>query len=319
MALDAEATVETVADGMAAHPTLSEGLKEAGLVALGRPIHLPPRPQVGTASATVPGMKIYTRRNAAVGYLTLKALQRSIDKKGGSPPERLQGRRVCRPWLVSAGISRRGARHRAEAPGGRGCGGSRASTATTRSSASTSPLRNQLPRREPAPRRRRPSFVRPALDGLVPYEPGKPVEEVQRELGLDRVVKLASNEGPYGPFPVAHEAIARARATGTAIPTAARGDFARARRAARRRFEEVTCGRSRRCHRLPACDARPGDEVVTAWPSFASYVLDPLKLGASLCVSRSRPAGRPRRAARRDHAAHRSSSSSQRPTTRPAR
>ena len=43
VALDAEATIETVADGMAPHPTLSEGIKEAGLVALGRPIHLPPR------------------------------------------------------------------------------------------------------------------------------------------------------------------------------------------------------------------------------------------------------------------------------------
>jgi dihydrolipoamide dehydrogenase len=43
VALDAEATVETVADGMAAHPTLSEAIKEAGLVALGRPIHLPPK------------------------------------------------------------------------------------------------------------------------------------------------------------------------------------------------------------------------------------------------------------------------------------
>jgi dihydrolipoyl dehydrogenase len=43
VALDAEATIETVADGMAPHPTLSEALKEAGLVALGRPIHIPPR------------------------------------------------------------------------------------------------------------------------------------------------------------------------------------------------------------------------------------------------------------------------------------
>ena len=43
VALDAEATVETVADGMAAHPTLSEAVKEAGLVALGRAIHLPPK------------------------------------------------------------------------------------------------------------------------------------------------------------------------------------------------------------------------------------------------------------------------------------
>jgi dihydrolipoamide dehydrogenase len=41
VALDAESTVETVADGMAAHPTLSEAIKEAGLVALGRAIHVP--------------------------------------------------------------------------------------------------------------------------------------------------------------------------------------------------------------------------------------------------------------------------------------
>src|SRR5689334_13325372 len=43
VAIDAEATVETVADGMAAHPTLSEAIKEAGLVALGRAIHIPNR------------------------------------------------------------------------------------------------------------------------------------------------------------------------------------------------------------------------------------------------------------------------------------
>src|SRR6059058_2545020 len=43
VALDAESTVETVADGMAAHPTLSEAIKEAGLVALGRAIHVPNR------------------------------------------------------------------------------------------------------------------------------------------------------------------------------------------------------------------------------------------------------------------------------------
>src|SRR6266702_2314769 len=47
------------------------------------------------------------------------------------------------------------------------------------------------------------SFFKPAVRDIVPYEPGKPVEEVQRELGLERVVKLASNEGPFGPFPAA--------------------------------------------------------------------------------------------------------------------
>src|SRR5438094_147961 len=56
------------------------------------------------------------------------------------------------------------------------------------------------------------SFFRPAVNDLVPYEPGKPVEEVQRELGIERCVKLASNEGPYGPFPAALVAIERATA-----------------------------------------------------------------------------------------------------------
>ena len=43
VAIDSESTVETVADGIAPHPTLSEAIKEAGLVALGRAIHLPPK------------------------------------------------------------------------------------------------------------------------------------------------------------------------------------------------------------------------------------------------------------------------------------
>jgi dihydrolipoamide dehydrogenase len=43
VAIDAESTVETVGDGMAAHPTLSEALKEACLAALGRAIHIPNR------------------------------------------------------------------------------------------------------------------------------------------------------------------------------------------------------------------------------------------------------------------------------------
>ena len=43
IAIDARATVETIADGIAPHPTLSEAIKDAGLVALGRAIHLPNR------------------------------------------------------------------------------------------------------------------------------------------------------------------------------------------------------------------------------------------------------------------------------------
>jgi dihydrolipoamide dehydrogenase len=50
VALDAESTVETVADGMAPHPTLSEAIKEAGLVALGRAIHLPNRKRAAASA-----------------------------------------------------------------------------------------------------------------------------------------------------------------------------------------------------------------------------------------------------------------------------
>ncbi len=50
VAIDAEATVETVADGMCAHPTLSEAIKEAGLVALGRAIHIPNRKKAAASA-----------------------------------------------------------------------------------------------------------------------------------------------------------------------------------------------------------------------------------------------------------------------------
>lgn len=50
------------------------------------------------------------------------------------------------------------------------------------------------------------SRVRKAVHRLKPYVPGKPIEEVQRELGLTEVTKLASNENPLGPSPKAVEA-----------------------------------------------------------------------------------------------------------------
>jgi histidinol-phosphate aminotransferase len=54
-------------------------------------------------------------------------------------------------------------------------------------------------------------FIGLAAEGvraLRPYRPGKPVEELQRELGLERIVKLASNESPVGPGPAALDAVA---------------------------------------------------------------------------------------------------------------
>ena len=46
--------------------------------------------------------------------------------------------------------------------------------------------------------------------GLTPYQPGKPIEELTRELGISDVVKLASNENPRGPGPAVRAALERA-------------------------------------------------------------------------------------------------------------
>src|SRR4051794_41784902 len=45
--------------------------------------------------------------------------------------------------------------------------------------------------------------LRRALQGVEPYRPQPPMRRLQAELGLDRIVKLASNEGPFGPLPAA--------------------------------------------------------------------------------------------------------------------
>jgi histidinol-phosphate aminotransferase len=127
------------------------------------------------------------------------------------------------------------------------------------------------------------TIYRPAIEELQPYEPGKPVEEVQRELGLDRVVKLASNEGPCGPFPAAVEAL---RASVTELNRYPDGGAWRLRQALADhhgvRLEEVAIGAGADgvidC--LTQATLDPGDEIVCGWPSFPSYVIDALKLGA---------------------------------------
>ena len=50
-------------------------------------------------------------------------------------------------------------------------------------------------------------LVAPGISAIRPYEPGKPIEEVERELGISDVVKLASNENPLGPSPLAVAAL----------------------------------------------------------------------------------------------------------------
>ncbi|MBC7645293.1 MAG: histidinol-phosphate transaminase [Thermoleophilia bacterium] len=128
-----------------------------------------------------------------------------------------------------------------------------------------------------------PFLFRPAIADLVPYQPGKPAEELARERGLDRVVKLASNEGPWGPLPAA------AAIMGNAIEHLNRypdGSCVLLREALAE-LHGVTPDRVAVGHgadaiinNLSMAMLEPGDEVVFGWPSFPSYLLDARKMGA---------------------------------------
>jgi histidinol-phosphate aminotransferase len=127
------------------------------------------------------------------------------------------------------------------------------------------------------------TFFRSSIADLVPYEPGKPVEEVRRELGLDRVVKLASNEGPFPPLPAALEALQRELLELNRYPDGGawelRSTLAQRHAVA---FEQVLTGPGADgiVDFLSQASLEPGDEVVCGWPSFPSYVLMAKKLGA---------------------------------------
>jgi len=127
------------------------------------------------------------------------------------------------------------------------------------------------------------SFFRDSIADLVPYEPGKPVEEVRRELGLDRVVKLASNEGPFPPLPAALEALQRELLDLNRYPDG--GSWALRSTLAERNgvaFDELLTGPGADgiVDFLSQASLEPGDEIVCGWPSFPSYVLMAKKAGA---------------------------------------
>jgi histidinol-phosphate aminotransferase len=109
---------------------------------------------------------------------------------------------------------------------------------------------------------------------LVPYRPGKPIEEVQRELGLTDVVKLASNENVLGPSPLALDAIKQAASRVHLYPDATSHELREA-AAAHLGVETDQLifgnGSDDIIHLLGVTYLESGDEVVTSWPSFVRY------------------------------------------------
>lgn len=126
--------------------------------------------------------------------------------------------------------------------------------------------------------------VNPAILELKPYEPGKPVEELERELGLLNSIKMASNENPWGPSRRAVEAI-RETVTGVnRYPDGSSHDL-RTRLATDFGIREEQLvfgnGSSELLELLAKVLLSPGDEVVYAWPSFAMYPIVTQGMGAA--------------------------------------
>ena len=129
------------------------------------------------------------------------------------------------------------------------------------------------------------TLVNPSVLTQPVYEPGKPIEDVARELGLDptTIIKLASNENPFGPSPLAKAAALRAIEQSELYPdggcVALRAKLARAYGFEANQFV-IGNGSNELIELLGHVFLQPGDEVVMGNPSFAVYKLVTLLFGA---------------------------------------
>ena len=119
--------------------------------------------------------------------------------------------------------------------------------------------------------------VHPDIAALSPYVPGKPIEELQRELGLERVIKLASNENPLGPSPKALAVLNEGAATLHRYPD---GGAYRLREALADRWKVSSDhiilgnGSDEILGLLARTFLAPGDEAVMADHTFVIYKME---------------------------------------------
>ena len=128
--------------------------------------------------------------------------------------------------------------------------------------------------------------TRPALDGIPAYVPGRSAEAVAAEHGIDDVVKLASNEAPFGPLPAARAAIADAITGINRYPDDGNRLLTEA-LAAHYGVDPsqvlIGAGSVNLLALAFAATADSGDEVVFAWPSFEMY---PILVATDRCARR---------------------------------
>ena len=121
-----------------------------------------------------------------------------------------------------------------------------------------------------------PLKVHPNIDSLVPYSPGKPLDELERELGISNAIKLASNENPLGPSPKAQAVLVQGVATLHRYPD---GGAHYLRRALAERWKVsadqviVGNGSDEVISLLIKAFLAPGEEAVMADHTFVMYKL----------------------------------------------
>lgn len=118
---------------------------------------------------------------------------------------------------------------------------------------------------------------------LAPYKPGKPMKEVQRESGVENVIKLASNENPIGPSPKAIEALKDFLPELSRYPL---GDSYYLRKAISEKYnvdmDEILCGAGSDeiIQLLYIAFLQKGKNAVSPAPSFSEYYILAKSLGA---------------------------------------
>jgi histidinol-phosphate aminotransferase len=132
------------------------------------------------------------------------------------------------------------------------------------------------------------------VKSLSPYVPGKPIEELQRELGLDDIIKLASNENPFGPSPQALDAM-RAALQDTWLYPDGSGHLLKQKLAAFLGVSpaRITLGNGSNDVLVLIAEAflKPGLEAIYSQYAFAVYPIAVQATGANAVVTPANPPG----------------------------
>ena len=125
------------------------------------------------------------------------------------------------------------------------------------------------------------------IKSITPYVPGKPIEELERELGISGSIKLASNENPLGPSPKAIAAIKRAVEGLNRYPDGS--GFYLSQALAKKYGVDLNQvilgnGSNELIELVVRTFVQPGDEIISADPSFMVYKLVTQAAGGTIVI-----------------------------------